>query len=359
MDEFLQKNNNSIFDFIIVGHGLAGSVLAIQLIKAGYLVCVIDDPKLSSSSKVAAGIWNPVVFKRLTKSWLADELVPELIDFYCYFETETKTSLISQRNIIKPFTEGQEKMLWHKKAQSENHFLDKELYQNLEITSKDTIRSYSKVLNAGNLDVLAFFEASKNFIQERNTFISEKFDFNGLKINESVISYKELQAKNVIFAEGYLISQNPYFNWIPMKPAKGEVLTIYCEDLLIEKDILNKGIFMLPLGNNTFKVGATYEWNDLNDEPTEKAKSELEAKLKALIKVPYQILRHEAGVRPSVIDRRPVVGRHPEKSNLFVFNGFGTKAVMLAPYFAKQFVQYFKSNLPLNPEVDVMRFSGK
>src|ERR1700752_4815265 len=119
MDASLQKNNNSIVDFIIVGHGLAGSILAIQLIKSGYSICIVDEPTLSLSSKVAAGIWNPVVFKRLTKSWLADELVPELIEFYKQFELETQTNLISVRNIIKPFTEEQEKTLWQKKVQSE------------------------------------------------------------------------------------------------------------------------------------------------------------------------------------------------------------------------------------------------
>lgn len=359
MDASPQKNSSSVFDFIIVGHGLAGSVLAIQLIESGCRVCVIDEPSLSSSSKVAAGIWNPVVFKRLTKSWLADDLLPELVDFYTRFGKETGTALISPRNIIKPFTEEQEKILWQKKAQHDNHYLDYGLYPNLKITLQDTIESYSKVLNAGNLDVQAFLKASEQFIKSHNTFITDNFNYDALKISEEIINYKDVQAKNIVFAEGYLVSQNPYFNWIPMKPAKGEVLTVYCEGLLIEKDILNKGIFMMPLGNHTFKVGATYEWHELNDVPTAKAKFELETKLKALIKVPFQIIEHEAGVRPAVIDRRPVIGRHPEKSNLFIFNGFGTKAVMLAPYFAKHFIQSFKNNTALNPEVDVMRFSGK
>jgi len=359
MDVSRSKNNSQNVDFIIVGHGLAGSVLAIHLIKAGYKICVIDEPGLSSSSKVAAGIWNPVVFKRLTKSWLADELVPELIDFYTRFGKETQTDLITLRNIIKPFTEDQEKSLWQKKAQIENQFLDKTLYQDLQINSQEKISSYSKVLNAGNLDMLAFLEASKNYICSKYDYVSDKFDYEFLEKDDFGISYKGHHAKNIIFAEGYLISQNPYFNWIPMKPAKGEVLTIYCEDLLIERDILNKGIFIMPLGNHQYKVGATYEWNELNDQPTEKAKKELQEKLAALIKVPFQIMKHEAGVRPAVVDRRPVIGRHPEYSNLYVFNGFGTKAVMLAPYFAKHFMAYLEDGISLNTEVDVKRFFGK
>lgn len=359
MDGSLSKNSVQVFDFIIVGHGLAGAVLAIHLIRAGYKICVIDEPTLSGSSKVAAGIWNPVVFKRLTKSWMADDLIPELVEFYTRFEQETKKSLINHRFILKPFAEEQERALWRKKSELENLFLGKELYDNLRINSQVNVSSYARVLRAGNLDIISFLEASKNYIQLTQDFISEKFDYHFLEVSPSHVRYKEYQARSIIFAEGYLVSQNPYFDWIPMKPAKGEVLTVSCDDLRLDNDILNKGIFIMPLGNNLFKIGATYEWGELNDHPTDKAQNELQEKLSALIKVPFKVIKHEAGVRPSVVDRRPVIGHHPSYQNLFIFNGFGTKAVMLAPYFAKHFVQYLKDKSGLNPEVDVKRFFGK
>src|SRR3954470_11553296 len=113
-----------MIDFIIVGRGLAATTLAHTFYENGLTFKIIGDVNLSLSSKVAAGIWNPVVFKRLTKSWLADELVPELTDFYTYCEKELNASFITRRKIIKPFTEEQEKNLWLKKAKSENQFLD-------------------------------------------------------------------------------------------------------------------------------------------------------------------------------------------------------------------------------------------
>jgi len=353
------KNNSESFDFIIVGQGLAGSVLAILLLKAGFKICVIDEAKLSLSSRVAAGIWNPVVFKRLTKSWLADELVPELMDFYKYFEGETNSVVIQHRHIIKPFTEEQEKKLWLKKAQSENEFLDKQTYENLTVTDQQKILSYSKVLGAGNLDVVEFLEQSKKYIQFNGSFIEDKFDFNKLSHQDDIIKYQSVSSRNIVFCEGHLITQNPFFNWVPMKPAKGEVLTIHCEGLQLEHDILNKGIFILPLGNHTYKVGATYEWESLDDVPTEKRKLELEQKLAAVIQILYTVIKHEAGVRPSVIDRRPVIGKHPELNNYFVFNGFGTKAVMLAPYFAKHFIDHIRHSTPIHLEVTADRFYKK
>ncbi|MCD6019131.1 MAG: FAD-dependent oxidoreductase [Bacteroidetes bacterium] len=356
---FHQKRNNSITDFIIVGQGIAGSVVALTLIKSGYTVSIVDQPGLSSSSKIAGGIWNPVVFKRLTKSWMADELVPELRNFYSIWEKEFNTELIQDRHIIKPFTEEQEETLWLKKSQGaepENVFLDSHIYKNLPVDEHYHVKKYSRVLQAGNLNVPHFLACTKKYLKEYYEFLEEAFDHDQLKITDLGISYKSLTGSNILFCEGHLISSNPYFNWIPMKPAKGETLTIYSEHIQLESDIFNKGFFILPLGNKLFKIGATYEWHTLNDIPTEEGKTELLKKLNAVVTTPYQIISHEAGVRPSVIDRRPVIGRHPEFANMYLFNGMGTKAVMLAPYFAKQLVESIRNNSKIDGEVDLSRF---
>ena len=170
------------------------------------------------------------------------------------------------------------------------------------------------------------------------------------------VKYKHLSANQLVFCEGHLVSQNPFFDWIPTKPAKGEVITIKCDDLNLDVNILNKGIFILPLGNSIYKVGATYEWNELTDIPTSKGLMEIETKLKTVITSSFTVINHEAGIRPSVIDRRPVIGTHHTIKNIHVFNGFGTKAVMLAPYFANQFVNQFQLKENLDDEVNVSRF---
>ncbi len=346
-----------MFDFLIVGQGIAGSVMAITLIEKGYTVCVIDKPDLSLSSKIAAGIWNPVVFKRLVKSWLADDVVPELERFYLNFENKRHSSFVFHRHIIKPFTEIQEQQLWLKKAQYENLFLDKSIYENLKISVNNSIDTYSKVLSAGNIDLTVFLNETKNYLKEHSAFLEEKLEHEQLIITEDKITYKSIEAKQIIFCEGYLISGNPLFKYIHLKPAKGEILTIECKDLKLTDDILNKGIFILPLGDHQFKVGATYEWLQLNDMPTNEKKFDLESKLQTILDVPYTIIKHEAGVRPAVIDRRPVIGNHPLYKNCFVFNGFGTKAVMLAPYFANQFYELIKLGKPMHSEVDSNRFN--
>lgn len=339
-----------------MGQGIAGSVLAITLLKANYSVLVIDEPSLSSCSRAAAGIWNPIVFKRLTKSWLADKVVPELLDFYKAASELLGAQLIHERAIIKPFTEEQEKSLWIKKAKDDHAFLDRELYHGLKLTEKDLLAGYSRVLQAGNLDVKLFLEKTRDYLAQNGSYLAERFGYRDLQYNGQAVSYKAITAGHVIFCEGHLLRENPFFDHIPLKPAKGEVLTIRCEGLLPDRDILNKGIFIMPLGEYRYKVGATYDWEDLSDTPTEAAKQSLTGKLRAVISVPFEVTEHEAGVRPATIDRRPVVGTHAVYKHYHIFNGFGTKAVMLAPFFARQFADHLQNGKPLEPEVDPMRF---
>lgn len=349
-----------MYDFLIVGQGIAGSVLALTLAKKGYKIAVTDRPELSSSSRVAGGVWNPVVFKRLTKSWMADKLVPSLYRFYRDFEKESGRSFMNERLIIKPFTEEQEKTLWLKKARTDNAFLDPACYEDLPVNGTKPVTSYSHVLQAGNIDLSIFLPAVKDYILDNgHTFIDEQFDYTSLQVHNGFAMYNSLQAKYVVFCEGHLVTGNPWFKNIPMKPAKGETLTIHCAGLALNNSILNKGVFIMPLGNQVFKVGATYEWNELNDTPTAKGKEELQAKLNMLINVPYTIMSHQAGVRPSVIDRRPVLGAHPVYKHLLVFNGLGTKGVMLAPYFAEKLACNYAQPELLDKEINVSRFYQK
>jgi glycine oxidase len=344
-------------DFLIVGNGLAGNVLAHTLKNNQFSFNIIGDSKLSQCSLVAAGIWNPIVFKRMTKSWLADEFINFLIPFYTNIQNQFSKKIITHRPIIKSFFEEQEKQLWLKKSKNElSQFLDTAIYTEVPDTFKNCKlkHEFGIVKNAGNIDLVTFISESENLF--KSNFINQNFNYSDLKIESDFISYKNVNYKNVIFCEGYLVNTNPYFNWIPLKPAKGETLTIETTELQIENSILNKNGFIFNMETNTFKVGATYEWEDLTETPTEKGKNELRQKLSHLISCDYQVTKHQAGIRPSSIDRRPIIGTHPKHKNLHIFNGLGTKGVMLAPYFANNFVHFYQQKQALINEVNVARF---
>lgn len=347
-------------NYIIVGQGLAGTILAHTLVQHGKTVLIIDDPSLSTASKVAAGIYNPVVFKRMVKSWLADELIECMDNFYPGAEQLLNTKFYFKKQIVKPFSEEHEKVLWLKKTGEEiGKYISKTIEPGFLTDIIHNPLGTGEVIEAGNIDTVAFLDASRNYFKSTNFLLQEELDYDSLTVSANNIIYKAITADKLIFCEGHKATNNPYFSWLPFKLTKGETLIVRIPLLHqqnIASKVLNKGVFILPIEDGLYKVGATYEWEDLRDIPTEKGKAFLIEQLQKVLKVPFEIIDHQAGIRPTVKDRRPLIGLHPNYHTLGIFNGLGTKGVMLAPYFAKQFVDFLENNSPLNKEVDIARF---
>ncbi|HKC67585.1 MAG TPA: FAD-dependent oxidoreductase [Bacteroidia bacterium] len=343
-------------DFILVGQGLAGSILALELLKQNKSVLVIDSADMSQCSKVAAGIYNPIVFKRLTQSWMADSTLPVMFEFFKDAEKLFNTKLIHQTKIARVFASEQEEVLWRKKAVNElDEFIDAKI-NSAQNEYKFLNSNYGFVTEAGFVDVPKFLANTREYLIQKNSFVNTTFKYEGVIIEDNKIQYQDFIFDKLIFCEGHLAAKNPFFQNLKFKPAKGEVLTIYCEELKTNS-IINKDFFILPLPEtHCFKVGATYNWDDLTDTVSDEAKNSLVEKINSVLPFSYKIINHQAGVRPATIDRRPIIGLHPIHNNIGVFNGFGTKAVMLAPYFAKHFCNFMFLNQELFLDVDVKRF---
>jgi glycine oxidase len=343
-------------DFIIVGRGLAAASLMHAFYEEGITFLTVGDRRLSRCSQVAAGIYNPIVFKRMNASWMADKLLPELKRFYRSAEKRTGSKFLHERNIIRYFNEEQERQLWIKKSRNElDDFLSSEIVEGSPgggVYGSEF--GYGSVKESGNLDLPVFINATEKLFAA--LIRDEIFDHADLDIFSRQVSYRGLQANAIVFCEGHLVSKNPFFNWIPFKPAKGEILEIEMEDAGIGNSILNKSAYFMKVAAGRYILGSTYEWDKLNEDATEEAKEELEKKLSQTVRSPFAIIGQKAGIRPSIIDRRPVLGPHPKYNNLYVFNGFGTKGVMIAPYFSKKFVNFYLQKETPGPDISVKRF---
>jgi glycine/D-amino acid oxidase-like deaminating enzyme len=170
-----------------------------------------------------------------------------------------------------------------------------------------------------------------------------------------LVTYNNLKASKIVFCEGFGVKQNPYFNHLPLEEVKGEIITIHAPKLEIDF-LLKSTLFVLPLGNNRYKVGATFNHKDKTSKPSIEGKEELIEKLKKVITVPYTIVSQSAGIRPAVKDRKPLVGTHVSHKQLSVLNGLGTRGVMIAPTVAKNLFQYIEFGTELDSEIDIKRF---
>ena len=336
-------------DYLIVGQGLAGSILAYLLIREGKKITIIDSPEFPSSSRVAAGIYNPVTGRKLVKTWLADELFPHLEVFYTELEQVLDAKFLHPVPIYRPFP-NKEVQTYFKSDKVSADFYDFATVEFENIRYKDLVNSTLggvTTKHSGWLDLKVMLEAFRKYFQEKGVFIAEKFN-----------PEKALSATcTTIFCEGFQAVNNPFFNYLPFSPVKGEVLDISIEGIELS-EIINQGAFVVPLSANTFRLGATYSWHELDFVPTQKAKEELIEKYHKLMKPAISVTAHQAGVRPATKDRRPLIGMHPEFQQIGIFNGLGSKGVALAPYFAEQFVDFLVNGKELSPEVNINRFAS-
>ncbi len=345
-----------LVDYIIVGQGLAGSTLAFKLMRQNQQVVVIDEEKEFTSSKIAAGLCNPVVFKRLTKSWMIDEVLDVSKNFYRNQEELLKDQFYFDLPIYKLFTSEKEQAFWKQKSNEPELFdwLNPKTEYPFDQEKLEHPFGASHVLNSGFLDTNKWLSAFKEYLIEKQSFLTSTFNYDDIQLTDDGVIWKEYQAKKIIFCEGYQTINNPYFDWLPFKLTKGETLTVNFKNLNF-KSAINKGVFILP-HNGNYKLGATYNWDDFDEKITEEGKENLLERAGRFIKDEIIIIEHKAGVRPTVKDRRPLIGEHMDHEQLLVFNGLGTKGVMLAPYFAEKVVNLLLHQQPLPEEVNINRF---
>ncbi len=185
----------------------------------------------------------------------------------------------------------------------------------------------------------------------------ETFDYSAIILHSNFVEYNGFKCKNIIFAEGFGMHQNPFFQYLPLDGTKGELITIHAPTLELDV-ILNSSIFIIPIGKKYFRVGATYNWSDKDALPTSDGLDELLFKLRDILTCDFTVVEHVAGVRPTVRDRRPLVGTHAEFSSLHLLNGLGTRGVMLGPFLAKQLFESIENGIPLDTEINFRRYNS-
>ena len=347
-----------MIDYIIVGSGLAGISFSEMALLHGKSVIVFNNDS-QNSSKIAGGLYNPVILKRFSEVWQAQEQLELMNDFYANLSNRIHNKFDFKIPILRKFFSIEEQNNWF--TASDKKTLAPFLSTSLIFKTFDGIDSpfgYGEVLKTGYVDTALLVTMYQDYLSSLDLLKLESFEYDVLIIEEDRVLYKNLEAKHIVFAEGFGLHANPFFNELPLDGTKGELFVIKAPDLKLDV-IVNTSVFILPLGNDLFKVGATYNWKDKTDLPTEEGKTELIDRIREIISCDFEIVEHYAGVRPTVRDRRPLVGTNPEHKRVHVLNGLGTRGVMLGPAMAKALFDNIENDVPLDKEIDIKRFTNK
>lgn len=337
-------------DVLIIGAGLAGSLLAWQLMQIGKKVHIVHHPKLTAASRVAAGLINPVTGQRLVLQENIDTLLPAAHTLYQQLGEQFHTQFFFKKNMLRTLQNDKAKLAWQKRQHDPKyqHYLCEILNQ------PNIIKQYQ----TGYLDTNALLDALHIYFQQHNCLTTSNVQQHDIQAHQTHIQWEHITASKLIFCQGWRDSNSNFFSFLPFQPAKGEILHLSTPNKL-PNHILNQGKWLLPLHDGSFKIGATYQSNTSNEQVSEAGKKEL---LTAFESMPIEqeginLTAHQAGIRPNTLDKQPFLGMHPKYRNIGIFNGFGSKGSLLIPWYSRQMVEHLAHGATLPSAVNIQRFS--
>ena len=346
-------------DVLIVGQGLAGTLLAAALLARGVRVLVVDDGHRSSATRMAAGLLNPITGLRLTKLRQAERFIPVAQQVYADLERRWGAVFHHPKPMLRIFRSARQRDDWCKRLQSEDYraYLQPPLAPGELPAALYAPHGAGLQRQTGYLDTPAFLDAGRRWLQQQDALYEASFDWFGLHLSDRAVRWRKLSTRWLIDCEGYRGGDNPWFNWLPFRPSKGQILTLETPDPLPDW-ILNHGTWLLPLGAGRVRVGATYEREAIAAGPTAAAREQLLGEAQALFqgRVRWTLLEAAAGVRPGTPDRMPLVGLHPRHPQLGMCNGFGSKGGLMAPHYTRCLAAALVDGTPLPPEVSLQRW---
>ncbi|MGY6557793.1 MAG: NAD(P)/FAD-dependent oxidoreductase [Nitritalea sp.] len=343
-------------DFLLVGQGLAGSVLGYKLLKRGYSVLIYDSPEENRSSRIAAGLYNPITGRQMVKTWMADALFADLEAFYSACAVDFGADFLRPMEIYRPFWSLEEQNEWMGKS-AEPHYTSyiRQVYQHSRDRTLGDPHGGVALQRSGYVDIPVFLDAAAAYFSARGALRQSAFQLDQVREEEGLVLYEGVQARALVLCTGLGAHQASRFSVPGFAPVKGEILDLRQQPTL--SYIVNRGVFRISLGQDRVRVGSTYTHFDLEEGPTERAKKELLEKLEKLVQAPVdELLAHRHGLRPATKDRKPILGKHPESSGVYVLNGLGAKGVSLAPYFSEVLMDFMLEGKEVPKEVNINRF---
>ena len=341
-------------DFIIVGQGIAGSLLGLKLMERGCTIAILDSPLLPSSSSVAAGLYNPITGRGMVKTWLCDAIFNEIDKFYNGIQDILRTPIYHPQEIYRPFFSLEERKIWVNRKYNPDYlpFIKKIVEKPMQ---DDLVNNpYGGIIlrKTGYVDVAQLIKSSRGYFRNLKVFHEELFQYKLLDYEGSLVKYKDFIGKKIVFCEGSEVVNNPFFKNLKFKLVKGEILTLNADRL--PRHIINRGVFASPRKGKLL-VGSNYDHQDMSWQPTGKARAEILTKLKKILRINYEFDDQRAGLRAATFDRRPYLGQSFINEKLYIFNGLGAKGITLSSFFISQMVDVLLIGKPLPKEVHLNR----
>lgn len=360
--------SSTFYDYCILGAGLAGLSLADALLEQGQTVCVVEKYDIASgASGTPLGMVNPATGRRATKTWRAEkcydaisanlEKVTPFSDRTFYERNGVLRPALTAK-IARKMREQYEKTDWPegwcrwlpegeiKSRHPGITCVDGGLWIPVGIT----------VDVSGYLEALAaYLHSGQVQLFTRKAYsLEQKSDAWDIQMKDGSFS-----AGNIVFATGHAITRHPWWKELSFHSIKGQIAIFKPEQPLSFVHSVSSLGYIAHLDREEYAQGSTYEHDFDSLEPDKYGENYLRKRLKRTLPDLEQnsrLVRQWAGVRVSTPNRKPVLGRHKNIENVYLFAGLGSKGLMYGKYLGQHLAEYLVSGKPLTKEVSIGRF---
>ena len=346
------------WDFLIVGQGLAGSLLAWCLEQQGKQVLLLDDRHRHAASLAAAGLINPLAGMRFSRPARIDDWLASAFELYAFLGRALGRRYFHPVPMVRLFRSADQIRFWQRRAadpRSANLLGERFAAHSSGQPVTAPLGGFHQK-QTGYVDVAALITDLKKHFLCQGAYREAHIDWAQIKPRGTCVVWRDQRAERLIFCEGYRGMYNPWFDWLPFQTDRGETLTFASEDSLPDR-IANGAHWLVPLWDGQYRIGATHDRSDIRLHATRQGRHELVDGLSGLLRCSptIEITQQRAGVRPGSRDRQPFLGRHPNEPCLAIFNGFGAKGCLTIPWYAQQLAANLDRDQPLPAEADIRR----
>jgi glycine/D-amino acid oxidase-like deaminating enzyme len=336
-------------DVILIGQGIAGTVLSEVLHARGLRVVICDVPLEGRASHAAAGLVNPVALRTTAPSWRALELLAVAGAFYREMEQRYDARFWNPVELVALFPTAKEAGIWRSRMKEPElaRMIAEGPVSDPAVNELPQPFGHGVVRRCAWVDVRCMLHAHRTNWRREGRLLERAVHDDDIRPVAGGIAIGEVSAPLVIRCTGAFGKDLPL-----LVPVRGEGLTLRVEGLRLHSAV-HRSVFVLPAGDDRYRVGATFAWDDPWSGPTEEGRRWLLDRAQRLIPRATDIDEHWWGVRPTTRDRRPLLGR--TAPHAAVMNGLGSRGVLLAPWCAQHLAAHLYDGASLDPEVDVAR----
>lgn len=310
---------------LIVGQGLAGTALGLELERAGVPFAIASDGHARSASMAAAGLVNPVQGQRFVKVWRVEELLPFAGNWYREVGVELGLELWHPLKLRRLFANATEAArAARKQARGE-----------LEpFATAD--ESGVEIHGAAWVDLPALLTRTAERWRASGALRERAVTREELRVDAAAgVTWRGESFACAVLCVGAGELAGAFFPELPFEAAKGEILHVTGAELAVGHAV-SRGTWAIADRVGHARIGATYERGVLDLEPSAVAREKLLAEARGFVAGNLTVVEQRVGVRVSLPDRMPAVGWRRDGARVGFFGALGSKGTLFAPWLARR-----------------------